>query len=195
MIARQNRRLDRPRPTPARQQGRMDIQAAAPRGIQHGFGQNQAISRNHRHIQTQSRKGSVFGFIALQPRRVAHGQAQFQGSAMHRTGRFLLPAPGGFRRLAINRGDLMPRIMQGAQRRHREIRAAHEGQAQRALLAVHSRCWDFRSLANLRRIILRLSVDRWSTNKTPSRWSISCCRQAESRPSPSISRLAPVRSR
>ena len=173
----------------------MDIQAPAPRGIQHGFRQNQAIGRDNRHIQTQSGKGCVFGFIALQPSRVAHGQAQFQRSSMHGAGGFLLPAPGGFGRLAINGGYLMPRIMQSAQGRHRKIRAAHEGQAQRALWADHSRCWDFRSLANLRRIMLRLSVERWSTNKTPSRWSISCCRQAESRPSPSISRLAPVRSR
>ena len=38
-------------------------------------------------------------------------------------------------------------------------------------------------------IMLRFSADRWSTNRTPSRWSISCCRQAASRPSPSISRF------
>ena len=35
--------------------------------------------------------------------------------------------------------------------------------------------------------MLRFSADRWSTNSTPSRWSISCCRQAASSPSASIS--------
>ena len=46
------------------------------------------------------------------------------------------------------------------------------------------------ALASLRRIIPRLSERQWSTNSTPSRWSISCCRQVARSPLACISRIS-----
>ena len=48
-----------------------------------------------------------------------------------------------------------------------------------------------RALAMRRRIIERLRVERWSTNRMPSRWSTSCCRQRARRPSASSSAARP----
>src|SRR5258705_2939219 len=53
---------------------------------------------------------------------------------------------------------------------------------------------SLRCLASFLRIISRLSRDRWSMNRIPSRWSISCCRQVASSPVISSSWALPSRS-
>src|SRR5690606_21586896 len=56
---------------------------------------------------------------------------------------------------------------------------------------------DFRSFAsflNLRITMSRFSFGRWSMNRTPFRWSISCCRQVARTPSASTHFSLPSRS-
>ena len=78
---------------------------------------------------------------------------------MHGAGRLLLPAPGGAGRLAVDGGDLVPGRVQRPQRRHGEVRAAHEGEAQRrAAHRVSRASFDFSSLASLRSSMLRFSA-------------------------------------
>ncbi len=192
-VAGQHRRLDRCRPAPARQQAGVDIQAAAPRRLQHRRRQDQAVGRHHRRIQPKRRKRRLGRCIAAQPRLRAHLQPQFVRGTMHGAALHCLPAAGRPRRLAIHRSDRMPRLDQRPQRRDGEIRAAHEGQAHRRAYfpSFFCRC----SLASRRMMMLRFSAERRSTNRMPSRWSISCCRQADSKPSASTSRRAPVWSR
>ena len=50
------------------------------------------------------------------------------------------------------------------------------------------RCFAAAACATFLTIMSRFSRDRWSMNRTPLRWSISCCRQTDIRPSNSSSR-------
>ena len=65
----------------------------------------------------------------------------------------------------------------------REARVAFAGARSRA------------SFLNFLTTMSRFSLEMWSMNSTPFRWSISCCRQVASRPSASISCCLPSRSR
>ena len=49
-VAREDRALHRRRPAPARQQARVDVEAAEPRRIENGLRQDQAIGRHYRQI-------------------------------------------------------------------------------------------------------------------------------------------------
>ncbi len=136
-IAREHRGLDRRRPAPPRQQAGMDVQAPAPRRVQHGGRQDQAVGSDHRPIQVQFSEGGLSLGIGAQAPRRPNGNAQRIGRHMHRAAPHRLSAPGGPGRLTVHRGDLVPRCMQRPQRRHREVGAAHEGEADR--LSCHGR--------------------------------------------------------
>ena len=65
--------LDRPGTAPSRQQRGMDVEAAPPRRSQHGGGQDQAVSRNHRGIQAKRGEGGVLRLVAPEANGVPHG--------------------------------------------------------------------------------------------------------------------------
>ena len=53
VVAGQDRRLDRRRAAPARQQAGVDVEAASPRRVQHRLRQDQPVRRDHRRIETE----------------------------------------------------------------------------------------------------------------------------------------------
>ena len=69
-------------------------------------------------------------------------------------------ATGRARRLAIHRRDLVAGPVQRQQRRHGEVRTAHEGQTHFAYRAAASSRFCRISLASRRRMMLRLRLDR-----------------------------------
>ena len=82
-ITRHHRAMDRGGPAPPGQKASMDVQTAVCGCIQNRLGQQQPISHDHRHIRPQARKGrDIIYFFEIH--RVAHGQAQFQSTRMHR---------------------------------------------------------------------------------------------------------------
>ena len=161
-ITRHHGALDGRGAAPARQQGAMQIEAAQPGRIQNGFGQQQAVSDHHRGIEAQRRKGGLF-VGAFQGKRSANVQARRLGKFVHWAGGGLHAAAAGARRLGIDGGDVMALGDQFGQRRNREVRCAHECQAQCHQTAA------FFALVSFLSSMARLSLERWSMKSTPSR--------------------------
>ena len=126
---------------------------------------------------------------------------------LNRRGLRPMTATGGTRRLGVDREDAVPGLDQRREDRRSKSRRAHEDEVERSsrtvvfilrpsgsatavspgLAAVAGTRLRF-ALASLRRIIPRLTEERWSTKRIPSRCSISCCRQVAR--SPDASHLA-----
>ena len=157
-IPRKNRGMDRRGSTPARQQTRVDIDAAASRGDQHVRWKNLSIGGDDCGIEVERAEIGPLGIVPAQALRRPHRQAERLRSLMNRAFVNAMAPPDRSRRLAIDRDDIMARRMQRPQRRHRESRRSHEREThQRAgFRAAFSR----RSFASLRRIMFRLSADR-----------------------------------
>ena len=171
----------------------MDVEAAAPGRFQHRGRQDQAIGRDHGGIEAERREFRLRRRILAQPGGRAHRKAQPVRRDMHGAAPHRVAATGGAGRLAIHGGDVVSGGVQRREGGHREIRAAHEGEAEPA--AAHSAAFCcLSSFASRRSSMLRFSAERWSTKSTPSRCSISCCRQVASSPSASISLRAPASS-
>ena len=98
-----------------------------------GLGQDQPIGRHHGGIQLECGECRLRRRIGAQPRRRAHRQTQLLRRDVHRAAAHCMAASGGPRRLAIDRGDVVPGRVQRPQGGHGEIRAAHEGEAHGAL--------------------------------------------------------------
>ena len=171
----------------------MDVQASAAGGGQHRFGQDQAVGGDDGGVQLEGGERPVFGGVLAQPCGGTHRKGQVIGRDVDGAALDGVAPAGGTGRLAVDRRDRVAGRVQRLQSGNREIRAAHEGEAHGRSQRPSRFCRC--SFASRRRIMFRFSAERWSTNRTPSRWSISCCRQAASRLSPSISRRAPVSSR
>ena len=60
LVAGHDGALDRRGPAPARQQRGMDVEAAMARRVQDGFGQDEAVGRDHGDIGIQRREGGGF---------------------------------------------------------------------------------------------------------------------------------------
>jgi hypothetical protein len=85
------------------------------RRVEHRLRQDQAIGDDDADIGPE--RGEVrLRLGRFQADRVPHGQAQRLGPHLHGARAVLLAAPGGSRRLAIDAGDLVPRIDQRVQR-------------------------------------------------------------------------------
>ncbi len=104
----------------------MHIERRKPGQIQHGRGQQQAVSGHHQHVRRVSAQpghgGGIFKIF-----RLFHGQAQFQSGLLHGRHGEPVPAPGGPVRLGIDGDERAVRPGgQAAQRGHGEIRRAHK---------------------------------------------------------------------
>ena len=149
----------------------MDIQAAKPGRVEHRGGQDQPIGGDDGDIQVQGREGGVRVGVGAQAGRSANRDAQVVRRHVHGAAAHGLPATGRAGRLAVNRRDLVPGGVQGAQRRYGEIGAAHEGDAhdrggsgsggdgKRRRHDLPSDFWRI-SLARRRMIMLRFRLDR-----------------------------------
>ena len=74
-------------------------------------------------------RNQKLGFV-FQGQRRAHRNAMRQGELVHRAGHHIHAPALGARRLGVNGGDVMALRQQFGQRRHREIRGAHEREAE-----------------------------------------------------------------
>jgi len=121
---------DRRGAAPARQQRGMQVEAAKRWRIENDLGQDHAIGDDHGRLRMVRAK---FGrrFRCLQGGRRRHGDAEPPRLLLHRARLQLHAAPGGLCRPRIDRRDLMAMGHKLQQRRHREIRRAHEDQSQR----------------------------------------------------------------
>ena len=89
-----------------------------------------------------------------------------------------MAAAGGPRRLGVDGGDVVAGVEQRLEAGQHEPRRAHDDEAQRGS-GTRAPGLD-RACAGS---CCACSAERWSTNRMPSRWSISCCTQRASRPS------------
>ena len=136
----------------------MDIQAAAHGRLQKFRRQDEAVGGDDGSVQAEGFEVGSFLGIAAQALGRARRQAKVQRCLMHRAGHFALAAAGGFGRLRVNHGNLVPGIHKRAQGWDREFRRAHEGELH-YLRPRRSFC-SFISLASLRSRMLRLSEER-----------------------------------
>ena len=79
--------------------------------------QDQPVGDDHRGVEPQCGESRLHRRIAhwriaTQKRRRAHLEAKPLGGQVHRTGPHRLAAPGRPRRLAVDRGDRMPGVVQ-----------------------------------------------------------------------------------
>ena len=176
----------------------MHVDAPEPRRVQHRLRQDPPVGDHHGGVQVQGRERRLGSGVAQGPRR-AHLDTGGLGGGLYRGRTLALAAAGRTRRLGIDADHVVTGVAQGLQHRNREVGTAEEREAEARIGGLrHAACSRercFFALTIFFMIMLRLSAEMRSTNSTPSIWSISCCRQTASRPSPSISCLAPSRSR
>mmetsp|Transcript_6682 Transcript_6682/g.27948 ORF Transcript_6682/g.27948 Transcript_6682/m.27948 type:complete len:400 (+) Transcript_6682:401-1600(+) len=127
-VAGLDRAVDGRRAAPARQQGRMDVQAAAPRGVQHPLRQDQAIGGHHHHVgvrrdQRLAGRLGVRGVFAvqLQALRLRHRQARRQRALLDGRGLQLHAAAGRAVGLGQHQGHREAGAQQRVQRDGREL--------------------------------------------------------------------------
>ena len=185
--------LDGGRAAPARQQGRMNVEAAKAGCVEDGLRQDQPISGNDCRIQIKRPEGLLRGVIPQLFRR-AYLDALRGGKSVHRRRRFGHAAARLARRLRIDGHHVMTSGNELGQGWNRKIRRAHEGKAQGhrhdppKTGPAYAGWASFFAFCSFLSIICRFRRDRWSMNSTPSRWSISCWMQVARSPSQSISR-------
>ena len=131
----------------------MDIEAAMVGRFDHGWRQDLPIGRNHRRPQAEAPELRLRRFIGAEPHWGSHRQTEMLGDRLNRARADGMASAGWSRWLAIYGGNFMASGMQGAQRRHGEAGAAHEGDA-------HQRRFWRCSFVSRRKIMLRLSGDR-----------------------------------
>ena len=83
-VAGEDRRLDRRRPPPARQQAPVDVEAPASRRTQHGFGQDQAVGGHHGRVQGQGGEANVLVRHMPELGRRPHRQSEPLRFQLHR---------------------------------------------------------------------------------------------------------------
>ena len=108
----------------------MQVEAAERHRIENGLRQDHAVSDHHGGISLEGAKLRL-GLVGAQRLRRQHGNAKPLRLARHRRRLQLHTAPGGLRLARIHGHDLMAMGHQLEQRRHREIRRAHEDQTKR----------------------------------------------------------------
>ena len=101
------------------------------RRLEDRLGQDQAVGRDHRQIGVERAEPRLLLLVAQRSRR-PHLDAQLLGALVHRGLALGLAAARRPRRLAIDRDDLMPRLDQRVEARHRELRRSHEDDPHRA---------------------------------------------------------------
>ena len=162
-IPRHDRTMNRCRPAPARQKARVDIETALLRCVENRLRQDQPISHDNRHIRAQRSKLRLRLF-AFERHRIAHLKTERLGPRMNRCRALFLAASRRAGRLAIDGGNLMPRLHKRIQNRNGELGRAHENDPH-SLAPYRAFCARLRSIARFVRL-------RWSKYILPLRWSI-----------------------
>ena len=130
-----------------------------------GFGQHQAVGDDDRGIEIQRGERCLLRSASFSDTGVRTGNPCVAASCVDRRRFGRQAAALGTRRLGIDGGDVVALRDQLGKSGHREIRRAHESEAQ------GSPCLFQRSLpcCSLRNAMERLSRERWSMNSTPFR--------------------------
>ena len=128
VVARHNRAVDRSCPAPSRQQGCMDIDATLCRGVEDVLRQDQTVCHDHGDIGLKGCELRLRGFV-FKRFRSADFEAQRLGPRLHWRWTVFLAPTCRTRRLRIDCGDLMSRLHQSVQYRHRKIGRPHEDHA------------------------------------------------------------------
>ena len=136
VVARFDGAMDRRGAAPARQQARVDVQAAVARQIEHPLRQDQAVGGHHHRIGARRDKqimgqARVLGVLAIpaQAARLRERQAMALRALLDGRSLQLHAAPGRAIGLGQHQRHFMPRIDQGLQRHPRELRRARENDA------------------------------------------------------------------
>ena len=157
-IARHNGAVDRRRAAPARQQRRVDIDAAERRQRQNLGRKQFAVSGDDEHIRTDGAEGLARGFVP-QRERLKDLYAARKGVVLDGRRRELMPAAARLIGVGHDESDVVAAVLaERAQRFGGEGRRAHKHNAHHSL----------KSRASALKISLALS-----TYSTPSRWSYS----------------------
>ena len=112
------------RPAPARQQRGVEVEAAAARRGEHGGRQEDAVGDGDDGVESG---GQDFAF---ETRRSPHIEAGGRGGAVHGARAGAPAAPRGPRRPGIDAQNAVAGGADGVERRHGELRRAHERDAQ-----------------------------------------------------------------
>ena len=124
LITSENRTLNRSSPTPARQQGRMNIHNTKRRHMQHLIGQNATISSHAENVSL----GSLKRLNNLRRHTISldNGQPQLKRACLNRRRLQLLTTPTNSIRTSNNKRNLIPSLNKRSQRRHGKIRRTHK---------------------------------------------------------------------
>ena len=124
----EQRALDRRRTAPARQQRRVDVEAAGPRQRERLGGQDQPVGDHHHHIRFPSRQG-LAALGGAQRGGLRHRQAVREGEFFDRAMLDAPPAPRGPVGLGEHSHHLVAGGDQRRERRHGELRGPGEDDA------------------------------------------------------------------
>ena len=124
LITSKNRTLNRSSPTPARQQGRMNIHNTKRRHMQHLIGQNATISSHTENsgLRSLERLNNLGRHtISLNNR-----QPKLKRLGLNRRRLQLFTTPANSIRTSNNKRNLIPSLNKRSQRRHSKIRRTHK---------------------------------------------------------------------
>jgi hypothetical protein len=93
-VARQDGALDGRRTAPARQQRRVNVEAAVARMIEHGLRQDEAVGRDHHDVRRDGQQRRLL-LGAAEPFRLVNRHAMAGGEALDRARRQMLAAASG----------------------------------------------------------------------------------------------------
>ena len=124
LITSENRTLNRSSPTPARQQGRMNIHNTKRRHMQHLIRQNATISSHTENISIRSLE--LVNNLGRHTISLNNRQPQLERLGLNRRRLQLLTTPTNSIRTSNNKRNLIPGLDKRSQRRHSKIRRTHK---------------------------------------------------------------------
>ncbi len=128
LVPRHDRPLDGRRAAPAGQERGVEVEAAQPRRVENGGGQDLAEGHHHGGVEAEGREGRDLVGVT-HGERGADRHAMGQGEGVGRRGLQLMAAAPGGGRLRIDGRDLVARVQQGGETGHGEVGGSQESQA------------------------------------------------------------------
>lgn len=124
LVASENRTLNRGSPTPARQQGRMNIHNTKRRHMQHLIRQNATISSHTENIGLRSLER--LNNLGRHTISLNNRQPKIKRLGLNRRRLQLFTTPANSIRTSNNKRNLIPSLNKRSQRRHSKIRCTHK---------------------------------------------------------------------
>ncbi len=124
LVASENRTLNRGSPTPARQQGRMNIHNTKRRHMQHLIRQNATISSHTENIGLRSLER--LNNLGRHTISLNNRQPKIKRLGLNRRRLQLFTTPANSIRTSNNKRNLIPSLNKRSQRRHSKIRRTHK---------------------------------------------------------------------